>query len=660
MAGIVSMRGSLDPTGGWSNTLRGSEHFPNPFFDMASLAMPEANKNALQWCEYIYQANGTYQMSQKRINAYFLTDLEVGALSSTATIGEDEKEKWDYQLNDVMDIKGTERSMDDEVSCYGNSFASINVPFIRFLMCPKKGCGCVYPLRTVFENPSFKFVFTNYEFHATCPKCRYKGAWDYKDEPDNRPEKLTIKRWSPHQIHILHCPFTEEVQYYWRIPEDYKQLVRQGRLFHLERVSKPVLEAIKRNQLFKFAPGVIYHMKEPTLSGIANRGWGISRLITNFRQVWYVQVLHRYNEAIALDYVVPFRLITPGSKGGSAQASGQTRDPLLTTHMGDFMGQVRRMLRERRRNPATWHTLPYPVEYQALGGEATQLAPRELLDQGLETLLNAAGTPVELYKGTMQLQTAPVSLRLFEATWYHLVHQNNAFLRWVVERIAQILSWEAVSVRHKRVTHADDMQRHMAVLQLMMSQAISQTTGLKALGIEWNDEARLKAEESRRSGEIEAEVQKEMEQSAFGDQIASGAPPGGAPPGGAPPGGAPPGGAPPGGGAPAGGGGQAGAQPQIDPATGMPMQQGPVTGMIMSGNVPQTPDDMMAQAESIAQQLLGMPESQKDSELRMLKQKNEVLHSLVKAKIDEIRGQAKTQGGAQLLAQQFGGGGAPM
>ena len=62
----------------------------------------------------------------------------------------------------------------------------------------------------------------------------------------------------------------------------------------------------------------------------------------------------------------------------------------------------------------------------------------------------------------------------------------------------------------------------------------------------------------------------------------------------------------------------------------------------------------MQQAESIAQQMLGLPEGQKDSELRMLKQKNEVLHSLVRARMDSIRQQASQQGGSMMLQQQFG------
>jgi len=34
--------------------------------------------------------------------------------------------------------------------------------------------------------------------------------------------------------------------------------------------------------------------------------WGVSRLATQFRQLWHIQVMQRHNEAIALDYMIPF------------------------------------------------------------------------------------------------------------------------------------------------------------------------------------------------------------------------------------------------------------------------------------------------------------------------------------------------------------------
>jgi hypothetical protein len=532
-------------------------------------------------------------------------------------------------------------------NCYGNAFASMMVPFRRLLSCPK--CGNAWPFDVVTEAPAFNYRFDNYEFTGTCPTCRvgsgYHGKFNVNDLPDNLEKKLKIKIWNPHQMEIVHDLFTDDCAYVWRIPEDYKRKVRMGDPYTLARIPLPVLRAVQSNSLYRFAPDAIFHMKEPTLGGVINRGWGMPRTLTNFRDIWYVQVLRRYNEAIALDYVIPFRVLTPQPRPSSSGGlnDGASSDPLIGSDMGEFVPQVQAMLRKRRRNPANWNVLPFPIQYSALGGDAKSFCPAEMMDQGIDTLLNSTGAPADLYKGTLQLQVAPVALRLFEATFHHQVHGNNDFMRWVITQVSQLLSWEQISCKMRRVTHADDFQKQQAQLQLMMGQAISQTSGLKALGMDWKDEQRVIAEESRYQAQLQAEVQEEMEQASFGQQIAkgqAGAP--GAGGGGGGGGGAPP----PGGGG--GGGGQSGQPGQ----PGDPSQSPVTTGMTQSADTPITPTDLMEQAESLAQQLQALPESQRRSELNALKQKNETLWSVVRAKMDQMKNKARTAGAAQMLGQQ--------
>jgi hypothetical protein len=406
-------------------------------------------------------------------------------------------------------------------NCYGNSFASFIVPFQRFLACPR--CGSSRVLSEVVNAPQFRFEFTgSLDFVARCPfgECGYKGAWHVDDRVSDDHRKLKIKHWSPHEIELLHDPLTDDVAYLWRIPEDYKSLVKKGHLFHLERVSKEVLKAIKGSGFFRFHPDVLYHMKEPTLAGVRNRGWGLPRVLSNFRQIWYVQVLRRQNEAIALDYVVPLRLITPDSRPGAASSAGQ--DPLMMMGGGDAAAQLRNMLRKRRRNPAGWQIMPFPVRYQLAGGEANQLVPRDLLDQGYEMLLNDAGSPVELYKGSLQLQSNPVALRLFESTWQHLVHDANAFTRWSTRQTSQILGWEALDARLQRVTMADDPQKQMALLQLYTAGKLSGTTAFRGLGVTWKHEVRQIAEEARTEALIQARVQEELQAAGTAQQLARG------------------------------------------------------------------------------------------------------------------------------------------
>lgn len=610
------------------------ERFPDPFCDIASLSMPESIQTALRWTEYVMNANGPYRQAIDRVVSYFITDVEIYDIGENTT-GREEKEKFRVFLDDTLSIKNVLHSVALDYMTYGNSFTSILVPFRRYLSC--KHCGLEMPLERVYNSSQCAFKWQDFKFHATCPKCKYTGEWRHIDRRSGDTESINIKRWSPHEIDILWDPYTNECSYVWKIPQDYRALIKAGHLHHLERASWEVIQAVKNEQNLMFDKGVVYHLKEDALSGMRNRGWGISRVLTNFRQAWYVQILHRYNEAIALDYVVPFRVITPMPRGGDNQSA----DPVHTINLSNFSSRVAAMLRARRTDPARWNVLPFPVQYQALGGDATQLAPRDLLDQGLETLLKCIGMPVELFNGTLSFQAAPAALRLFEANWSHLPHNLNKFLNQLAADVSRVMSWEPVGVKLQRVTHADDLNRQMAKLQLMQGQQISKSTGLKSVGIDYEEEVKRMLEEERIYAEEQQRMQKEMEQSQQMEDLAQS-------------------------GDMSMGMGQAGAG-----ATGMPAQAPPgapagpgqptaVDQFLMqrqnSPNIPRTPEDMQQQAQLIANQLLSLPEAIKDSELIKLKRGDTTMHALVTSIIDDIRQQARTQGGAMLMAQQYGQG----
>lgn len=605
--------------------------WPDPFCDMASMAMPTTIRDALRWCEYIINANGPYRAALARIISYFLTDIEISAPTGEGgktRLGREEKQKYEDFLNDTLGIKTVLATVALDYLTYGNSFTSLTVPFRRYLVCGRPGCGREAPLQRVFNTPAYNFSWTNYQFVATCPSCGFRGVWKHIDRRSADSDQLKVKRWSPHMIDILHDPYTDDTAYIWRIDDDYRSLVRAGRLFHLERASWEIVQAVKNGHALLFDPGVIYHMKEETLSGMRNRGWGFSRVLTNFRQAWYVQVLHRQNESIALDFVTPLRIITPQARQGQ---SAESIDPVLSLNMGDFASRMEGVLRRHRQDPARWEIFPTPVEYQALGGDATQLAPKDLLELGLTTLLDSIGVPVDLYKGTLTMQAAIPAMRLFEANWSHLTHGLNRFLAALVDKVAQLMSWEPVNCKLQRTTHADDINRQMAQLQLMMGGQISRTTGLNSVGLDFGTETRLKLEEERTEAEATQEMQTEMEHAEQMNQMTA---PADQQQGGDPAtGGAAPGGQPPA----AGGAAQAFA-----------------AGQPLLPHKPTTPEEMQQMASTLAQQLMSLSDSQRTSALIQLKQEDQTMHALVSAQIDDMRQQAQTQGQQLILQQQFG------
>jgi hypothetical protein len=177
----------------------------------------------------------------------------------------------------------------------------------------------------------------------------------------------------------------------------------------------------------------------------------------------------------------------------------------------------------------------------------------------------------------------------------------------------------------------------------MMGQQLSGTSGLAAIGYDWETEQKRLADEARKQQKLQARGQEEAEQAGFAQQIARGQSPGAPPPGGAP------GGDP----AAAGGGGGEMSGPEAAQQGGMP-----VTKYIesMGQNAMITPSDIESAAEMLSQELLGLPEGIKDSQLRELKLANPVLHSMVKEKMQDIREAAKLQGGAAVMQQQGMGG----
>jgi len=625
---------------GWALNSRGDEPFPDPFMDYASTVMPENIRDALRYCEFIFNSNSMIREAARRVLSYFITEIEIKGVGDK-DIGDDEKTKYETFLNENLDIRTILHSVGLDFLCYGNSFTTLVVPFRRYLACPQ--CHLDVPLKQVINNPSFAFKWKMPDFSANCPRCKYTGVWKRTDRRTNEIDEVRVRRWPAFEMEVRYDPVRDNRDYLWRIPEDYRMQVRRGDPQILETVPWEIVEAVAANGFLLFDKGAVHHMYEPTLSGVRSRGWGISRTLVNFRHAWYCQVLHRYNEAIALDYVIPFRLLTPQPQSSSLPEAG---DPLMNMDLGGLRGQVQAMLRKRRRDPASWHFLSTPIQYQMLGGEARNLAPNDLLESGINTLLNGFGMPAELYRGTLTLQSALPAIRLFESSWYYLVHCLNSFLRELTKNIGDAFGWEPAVCKLIKPSLLDDVQLIMSKMQLMQAQQVSQTGVLRSLGLDFKDEQRQILAEERFRQEEQAKLQKDMDQSALMEQMAPPVVDQMAQQGQQAQGQQPPGyGAPP---SPQ----QGGAMPPQGPA-GMAAQ-----GMSLSSptqpNQKVTPQDLQAKAQALADQLLAMPESQRQSEMTKLKSQDPVLHSLVKQTINNIRQQAQTAGARSILQQQYG------
>jgi hypothetical protein len=94
---------------------------------------------------------------------------------------------------------------------------------------------------------------------------------------------------------------------------------------------------------------------------------------------------------------------------------------------------------------------------------------------------------------------------------------------------------------------------------------------------------------------------------------------------------------------------QGGAPPSGMPTGGVPMGGQPGVGG--QNQTPQSLAEISEQASTIAQQIVALPDFDRKQQLKLLRQGNKELHSLVKAEMEKLRSSAASQGQQMLLQQ---------
>ena len=602
--------------------------YPHPWLDYASRILPKDLSTVLEWAEFIWLTNGTYRQACQRTARYFITNLIFSEV--------DDKQSKELKETFVRDLGIVEQLsiVGDTFLTYGNVFVHVYVPFLRRLQCH---CGFF----TTFDEADRAGLFEWKDFKAVktaqgCPQCKAKNnhiPWMIKDTQEKEFHSVSVKLLSPHQMRIEHNPYSGRKVFYWKIPANLKEGVKKGQPIILRDLSMELIEAIAGgHDEFEFDEGVIFHRGDPAPVGVETGGWGLPRVMSNFRLAFHYQVLNRFDQAIAMDYINAMRVISPDQSTGGAGAG----DPLIGSGGSQFSANVQKMVEKHRKDPNTWHTSPIPLKYQLFGGEGTQLSPQELIRAKLDEWLDATGIPAELFHGSLSIQAMPTALRVFENSWPEIVALYNNLLSWLGSYAHNTFDLPEFDVKLQPVRLADDMERRHIMLQLMAGQQVSPQTALNTFGVDDpREEIRRTFEWQRMMAEEEKDFEDDMMQAQELEQIkqewgerSQMAQQGGAPmdPAAMGMGGAPP----PGGGMPPMGGGGLGV-PNEDALS--------------------TPESMQGEAQRLAEEIISMEASARRSALIELKKSNEVLHALVRQRIEDMEQDAKQQG-VTMMRQQ--------
>ena len=566
--------------------------FDDPFLLPSSGAMPETLETALDMCLFLYYLNPQYIQASARVVRHFITDFDYPGDDGS----KQEQDDLDDYLKHQLQLPAFMNEMGDEWAAYGNGFARIHFPFDRFLVDDRTHTK--YALEFFGRQARYDFRSMTY----IVPDPKHPGSHinlPFRDQRSKDPSRIRLRRLNPRFLTIQHNIISGSSGYIYRFDPEFVSDVKKGRLYVVNETPIPMLKAIKNNRDFLFDNDAIFHMKAPTVSGISNAGWGMPSTIANFRNLHQLQVYRKIDEAVGLDYMLPFRLFSPNPQ----QAGGNGgMDSLINSR---WTSEIRKIIGNRRRDKFAMHSLPFPVNYQEFGAEGKTLTSKDMMEYQTSAMLDGMGYPQELFKGSLTWMQVPTAMRLFENSFMFLHLGFNSMAGWATRKIRAYLNQPQMQILLQKPSMADSLERKQLVFQLGAMGEVSRETAYSSLGID-DPVAEMKKRLTedlaiqRNQMKMQTDFQKEVETGSLTAPEQS----------------------------PGGGGGSA-------------------PGMASSGTV--TPSDADSQADSLATYWLSIPTNgERTQAMNAVRGQNESLYAVAKEKMNQKRSQGASQGRAQV------------
>ena len=444
-------------------------------------------KQLFRWTEYLYYNSAQIYAGTRKFAEYPITELEYMSESDKLT------SLYRRLLEDIVGIKRTLIKASIDLQVYGNSFTSLHLPFKRHLKCSK----CQF--KQVASAIDFKYNPNKSSFKHTCNNCGFTGESIVVDKLQISPEKINIVRWDPKLIQISYNSVTGESEYYLQVASELKSKVMAGDKNLITTLPKPILETISKGELFKFNKDEIFHMRADAPAGVQS-GWGYPPLVACMPLFYHASVLRKANESIALERIVPMRVMHPQAISGNA-------DPILSLSMGKFMSEVEDNISKWRRDPNHIMMSPVAVGVSQVGGEGRALMVNAEIQQAEDNIIAAMGFPKEFVYGGLSYTGSSVTLRMLENQLESSVFQITQLLRWLTSKMGKFLGWDSCQVGLGDFKMIDDVSQKQLVMQLFQMGMVSKTTVAEAHGIDISEER----EKIKQENLTDARFQKELE-----------------------------------------------------------------------------------------------------------------------------------------------------
>lgn len=461
--------------------------YPHPFFDQGQAYLPTSVKNLFHWCRYYFLTNPAVNAAVTKMAEYpvtpilFKTDNEL--LRSRYS-----------KIVRYLNLKSFRVEVGLDYFTYGNAFISVMFPFRKFLTCT----NCKHSHDIKSKKTKYKWV--NQKYQLTCSRCGHVGFAKVHDQYIKSVRDITLVRWDPEKVTIDYDEITGKTSYYYSIPQNIQNDIRMGKKKRIEDLPNIFIQSVQKKKKISLSPENLYHFKRPTLAQ-KSMGWGTPLIMPVLKDLHYLGVLRRSQEAVAQEHIVPLRVIFP-------QAGTQTSDPYSMLNLQDWKKDVSKQISQWKLDPNRIPIMPVPMGYQTIGGNGRALILHQEYRVWMEHIIAGMGVPPEFVFGGIQFSGTNLTMfQLHNKFLGYIDDQKELIFDFILNKIAAFMGYPDIDGDFRPFKMADDLQRTMLYFQLVQGQKLSDRTLLEDLGFDPAIERRKMDEERGQLLELQRRTQ---------------------------------------------------------------------------------------------------------------------------------------------------------
>lgn len=461
--------------------------YPHPFFDQGQAYLPTSVKNLFHWCRYYFLTNPAVNAAVTKMAEYPITPI------TFKTDNELLRQKY-TRIAQHLNLKSLRVEIGLDYYTYGNAFVSVMFPLRKFLTC--KHCGHTHDIKA--KQTKYKWVSQQYQL--SCSKCEATSFAKVRDQYLRSVRDIRVVRWDPERIDIVYDELTGRADYYYDISVDIQNEIRMGKKHRIEELPDVFIRAVQQNRKIMLSPENVYHFKRPTLAQ-KSMGWGMPLVMPVLKDLHYLGVLRRSQEAVAQEHIVPLRIVFP-------QVASAVSDPYSTINLQDWKQEVIKQISQWKLDPNRIPVMPMPLGVQTVGGDGRALVLHQEYRVWMEHIIAGMGVPPEFVFGGIQY--SGTNLTMFQLHNKFLGYnddQREMVFDFIFGKIAAFMGYPPIDGDFRPFKMADDLQRTMLYFQLVQGQKLSERTLLEDLGFDPAIERRKMDEERGEMLELQRRMQ---------------------------------------------------------------------------------------------------------------------------------------------------------